>query len=181
MPEHDADAERQHDDDEVLRAQPEGLLGERRAEHAEHADERCRDREIDQRPADLPVVADEREPLAELDDDGAHRVLGLADAAARRLPVPVPRRPVAPPAGSSRTPRRRSTGRRRPAISAGAPAIFTISGPRRANPIANAAFSVSVKIPFADISWRFGTSIGIIAASAGAKNTVIVETVMFSR
>lgn len=67
------------------------------------------------------------------------------------------------------------------AISAGAPAIFTISGPRRVNPTAKAAFRVSVKMPFADISWRRGTSIGIIAASAGEKNTVIVETVMFRR
>src|SRR6476659_3469888 len=55
------------------------------------------------------------------------------------------------------------------AISAGAPAIFTMSGPRRVNPTAKAAFSVSVKIPFADISCRFGTSFGIIAASAGPK------------
>ncbi len=50
-----------------------------------------------------------------------------------------------------------------------------------ANPRANAALSVSVKIPFAASSWRFGRSFGIIAASAGAKKTVTVEMKMFSR
>src|SRR5205085_4651294 len=65
-------------------------------------------------------------------------------------------------------------------ISAGAPAILTISGPTSVKPRANAAFNVRVKIPFADSSCRRGTTIGIIAASAGAKNTVIVETAMFN-
>ena len=38
------------------------------------------------------------------------------------------------------------------------------------NPTANAAFSVSVKIPFADSSCCAGRAFGIIAASAGPKN-----------
>ena len=66
-------------------------------------------------------------------------------------------------------------------IRAGAPAILTMSGPIRVKPSAKAAFRVSVKIPFAERSCRRGTTIGIMAASAGAKNTVIDETVMFSR
>ena len=53
------------------------------------------------------------------------------------------------------------------AISAPAPAIFTISGPSSANPRANAAFSVSVKIPFAASSCLRRDELGIIAASAG--------------
>ena len=66
-------------------------------------------------------------------------------------------------------------------ISAGAPKILTISGPTSVKPSANAAFRVSVKMPLADRSCLRGTSIGIMAASAGAKKTVIVETAMFSR
>jgi hypothetical protein len=58
---------------------------------------------------------------------------------------------------------------------------LTTSGPRSANPRAKAALSVSVKMPFAVRSWRRGSSFGIIAASAGAKNTVTVEMKMFSR
>ena len=57
--------------------------------------------------------------------------------------------------------------------------MFTTSGPRSANPRANAAFKVSVKMPFAASNWLRGTRFGIIAASAGAKNTVTVETKMF--
>ena len=60
-------------------------------------------------------------------------------------------------------------------ISAWGPAIFTMSGPSNAKPRANAALSVSVNTPFAASSWRRGTTIGIIAASAGAKKTVTVE------
>ncbi len=60
-------------------------------------------------------------------------------------------------------------------------ARFTTSGPRRANPSANEALSVSVKMPFAASSWRRSTTNGIIAASAGAKNTVIVEIAKFSK
>jgi hypothetical protein len=61
-----------------------------------------------------------------------------------------------------------------------APAIFTTSGPSSVNPSANAAFRVRVKMPFADSSSFFGTTIGIIDASAGLKNTVTVEVKMFS-
>ena len=64
-------------------------------------------------------------------------------------------------------------------ISASAPATFTTSGPSRANPRAKAALSVSVKIPFAASSCFRSTMAGIIAASAGAKNVVTVETKMF--
>ena len=49
---HDPDAERQDDDREVLRLEPERRLGEVGPEHAEHADERRRDAEVEQRPAD---------------------------------------------------------------------------------------------------------------------------------
>ncbi len=59
-------------------------------------------------------------------------------------------------------------------------ARLTTSGPRRANPSANDAFRVSVKMPFAASSWRRSTTNGIIAASAGAKNTVIVEIAKLS-
>ena len=60
------------------------------------------------------------------------------------------------------------------------PDTLMTSGPSRANPIANAALRVSVKTPFAASSCRRGTTSGIIAASAGAKNTVTVETKMLS-
>ena len=66
-------------------------------------------------------------------------------------------------------------------IRAGAPAIFTMSGPTRVKPRAKAAFRVRVNTPFADRSCLRGTTIGIIAASAGAKKTVIVETAMLRR
>ena len=56
----------------------------------------------------------------------------------------------------------------------------TTIGPRSAKPIANAALRVSVKTPFAAISCLRGTSCGIIAASAGPKNTVIVDTTTLS-
>ena len=42
--------------------------------------------------------------------------------------------------------------------------------------MANAALSVSVKMPLAASSWLRGTRTGIIASSAGAKKTVTVET-----
>ena len=56
---------------------------------------------------------------------------------------------------------------------------LTTSGPSSAKPRANAAFRVRVKIPFAARSWPRLTRIGIIAASAGAKNVVTVETIAF--
>ncbi len=65
-------------------------------------------------------------------------------------------------------------------ITAPGEARFTTSGPSSAKPIANAAFRVSVKIPFAASSWWRSTTSGIIAASAGAKNTVTVDTKTFS-
>ena len=63
---HDAATQRQHDDGEVLLGQPQGRLREVRPQDAEHADERCGDPEIDQRPGDRAVPADEVEPLAQL-------------------------------------------------------------------------------------------------------------------
>ena len=60
------------------------------------------------------------------------------------------------------------------------PASFTTSDPRRAKPSANAALSVNVNSLGRDELWR-GTRNGIIAASAGAKNVVTVETTMFRR
>ena len=65
-------------------------------------------------------------------------------------------------------------------ITACGPATLMTSGPSSANPIANAALRVSVKTPFAASSCSRGTTSGIIAASAGAKNTVTVEMKMFS-
>ena len=113
-------------------------------------------------------------------DDLAHRALRLADAAPGRL--------------RSRLARRRRSGRQRPAEDRGhevqrgddddqrrGAGDLHDERPEEGNPTANAAFRVSVKIPFADISCSLGTSFGIIAASAGPKKTVIVETVMFSR
>ena len=65
-------------------------------------------------------------------------------------------------------------------MSAGAPARVTTIGPSSAKPTANAALRVSVNTPLAASSWRRGTRNGIIASSAGAKNTVIVDTVTLS-
>ena len=65
-------------------------------------------------------------------------------------------------------------------IRASGPATLTTSGPSSAKPSANAAFSVSVKIPFADSSCGRSTMAGIIAASAGAKKVVTVDTKMLS-
>ena len=65
-------------------------------------------------------------------------------------------------------------------ITACGPAMLITSGPSSANPSAKAALSVSVNTPFAARSWLRGTTSGIIAASAGAKNTVTVETKMLS-
>ena len=66
-------------------------------------------------------------------------------------------------------------------MTASGPATLTTSGPSSANPRANAALRVSVKTPFAESSWLRGTRTGIIASSAGAKNTVIVEIRTLSR
>ena len=63
---HDADAEGQDDDRQVLGLEAEGLPGEVRPEHAEHADERGRDPQVQQRPADRVVAADEADALAQL-------------------------------------------------------------------------------------------------------------------
>ena len=48
---HDAEPERQHDDDEVLRAEAERLARELGPEDAEDADQRGGDPEVDERPA----------------------------------------------------------------------------------------------------------------------------------
>ena len=65
-------------------------------------------------------------------------------------------------------------------MTASGPATLTTSGPSRAKPSAKAALRVSVKIPFAARSCERGTSTGIIASSAGAKKTVIVEIATLS-
>jgi hypothetical protein len=75
---HDAATERQDDDRDVLRLQAERRLGEVGAEHPKNAHERRRDAEIEQRPSDRAVLADDREPLAELIDRGVHGGGGLA-------------------------------------------------------------------------------------------------------
>ena len=62
--EDDAEAERQDDDDQVLRVEAQRDLGERRPEHADDADERRRDPQVHQRPADRRVVADVVDALA---------------------------------------------------------------------------------------------------------------------
>ena len=64
---------------------------------------------------------------------------------------------------------------------ASGPEMLMTSGPSRAKPIAKAALRVRVNTPFAARSWWRGTTSGIIAASAGAKNTVTVDTKMLSR
>ena len=76
----DPESERQDDDREVLRLEAESLLGERRAEHAEDSHERRGDREVDERPGDVAVAADERDPLAKLSERPTDRALGVADA-----------------------------------------------------------------------------------------------------
>ena len=76
-PGHDPETERQHDDREVLGGEPEGLLRESGAEHAEHTDQRGGDRQVDQRPADRPVGTDEAEPFAELAERRFDGLLGL--------------------------------------------------------------------------------------------------------
>ena len=65
-------------------------------------------------------------------------------------------------------------------ITASGDAMLTTSGPSRANPIANEALRVRVKIPLADRSCLRSTTKGIIAASAGAKKTVTVEIAKLS-
>ena len=72
-----ADPEREHDDDEVLRAQAEHVLRERRAQDAEDADDRRGDPQVEQRPAHDRVGADVGDPFAELLDERADRLLGL--------------------------------------------------------------------------------------------------------
>ena len=67
------------------------------------------------------------------------------------------------------------------AIRTGAPARLTRMGPSRANPTAIEPLRVIMNSVFAWRSWSRFTSWGIIAASAGAKNVVTVETTMFSR
>jgi hypothetical protein len=81
---HDPDAEREDDHDEVLGLEPEGLLRERRPEHAEDADQGRGDHEVDQGPADPRMVPDEVDPLAELGGDGPS-----ASSASRRRPCEV--------------------------------------------------------------------------------------------
>ena len=64
---HDAEAQRQDDDDQVLRVEAERRR-EVRPEDADHADERRGRRQMDQRPADLAVAADRGQALAQLVD-----------------------------------------------------------------------------------------------------------------
>ena len=174
-------AERQDDDDEVLGLEPERLLREAGPSTPSTPTSDAAIAEVDQRPADLAVAADVVEALAQLDED-------------RSRPRPRPRgsRPRARRPASLRRGRR---GRQRRAEGRGdevqdrddddqrrrAGDLHDRAGRASANPRANAAFSVSVKMPFAASSCLRGTSFGIIAASAGAKNTVTVETKMFSR
>ena len=58
---HDAEPERQDDDHEVLRAEAQRLARELRAEDAQDADQRRGDAEVDERPGDPPMAADEVE------------------------------------------------------------------------------------------------------------------------
>ena len=58
-PGHDPEPERQDHDREVLRLEPERLLREGGPQDAQHPDERRRQGEIDERPGDGPMAADE--------------------------------------------------------------------------------------------------------------------------
>ena len=146
-------------------------------EHAQHADQRRRDAEVQQRPADRAVGADERDPLAQLGERSSpsppRSSSGRAPAAVARLRRRRRRRQRPAEAGRDEVARGDDQDQRR-----ARPTSVTTIGPSSAKPIANAALSVSVNTPFAASSCRRGTSSGIIAASAGAKNTVIVETTM---
>ena len=134
-----------------------------------------------ERPADRAVAADERDPLAQLGEGRAHRLPRRRGSCCRwALARPPSRSAAATAAASSRTRRRRGSTRRRPGSAPGAPTSVTTIGPSSAKPIANAALSVSVNTPFAASSCRRGTRNGIIAASAGPKNTVIVDTATLS-
>ena len=163
---HDAEPERQDDDHEVLVREPQRLRRELRTEHAQDADERGGDPEVDERPADRLVGADERDALAKLREGRAHRLLGLR-AADARLPRFGSDAPAARPAASSRSRPRPGSRRATTRISPGAPSSVTTSGPISAYPTAKAALSVRVNTPFAAVSCRRGTTVGIIAASAG--------------
>ena len=66
-------------------------------------------------------------------------------------------------------------------MEASGPAMRTTAGPSRANPNANAAFSVKVKSPFAEVSCSRRTSSGIIASSAGAKRVVMMLAKILSK
>ncbi len=63
---HDADAERQHDHDQVLRREAERVAGEGRPEDRHDPDQRRGDAEVRQRPGDGAVVPDIADPLAQL-------------------------------------------------------------------------------------------------------------------
>ena len=58
------------------------------------------------------------------------------------------------------------------ASTADGPAIVTSSGPRNANPTANDACKVRLKMPIALWSWARGTTRGIIDPSAGVSATL---------
>ena len=177
---HDADAERQDDDHEVLGLRARGVsVAKPGPEDAEHADQRRGDAEVEQRPADRAVLADERDAFAQLARASS------PPPARRRRP-----RAGAPCAvrGGRRRRRQREAEARRDEVERRDEQDQGLrrrrcsrrAGRAARSPSAKAALSVSVKMPFAASSWLRGTSSGIIAASAGAKNTVTVETKMFS-
>ena len=176
----DADPERQDDDDEVLRLQAEGRLGEARPEDAEDADQRRRRREVDQRPADLAVAADVGEALAELAEDRLDRL------ATRSSRGPVSGSTCGPTGGADGSDHAEDRGdevhhrddedqRLRPG---------DLDDERAEEREADRERGVERQREDARsrrAAACFGTSFGIIDASAGPKNTVTVETKMFSR
>ena len=117
-------------------------------EDAEHADQRRRDPEVDERPADVPVGADVAR---------APRAAGRAcePTACSRRATALARRSRGLGAGGADGSVKQNTAAMRyerrddEDQRARAPATVTTSGPSSAKPSANAALSVSVNRPFA--------------------------------
>ena len=139
--------ERQQDDREAAALQPQGGLGEVRAEHAEDADERGHERQVDERPEDVVVAADVAQSLAQLVHRGSH---GTARRGQRGLPGAARRDRRQDPAEDTRD----AIGAR-PRSASGAARRGTCrpAGPRTAKPTTKAACRARMKRLLAVMSW----------------------------
>ena len=170
---HDAEPERQDDDDEVLGAEAERLLREVRPEDAEHADERRGDPEVDERPADRAVRPDERRgPRASW--------ANVEPTACSRLGR---RRPASTSSRWRRRRRQREAEDRGEQVQDGDDEDHRLGRgdvhderPEQREPERERGVERQREDAVRGQELARGTTYGIIAASAGAKNTVTVET-----